>query len=216
MATSTKEQVTKFFQTYPQLSRPDGTILIQAEQQPSGVHFLISGSVKMLAISNSGDELVLNIFRPSAFFPMSWAINHTANPYFYQAIGPVCYHLAPREDVMAFIQQQPAVMLDLLSRIYRGADGLLQRMTYLQAGNKYATVITELLITAKRFGTSGSTPSSLEVDLNQQDIASQSGMARETVSREMRRLKDKGLITFTHHRLVIPNVERLEAELANQ
>lgn len=136
---------------------------------------------------------------------MSWAINNTPNKYFYEAMTDLNIWRAPKEEVVDFVKTNPDVLFNLMSRVYKGVDGVLTRMTYLMAGNAYARLITELIIHAKRFGT---------IDhISEKDLAAQSGMTRETVSREMKTLKNKGLVVFNKNTFTTPNLRKLEEEL---
>lgn len=211
MDESVQKKVDTFFLTFKQQTYKKGELLIRADDDPRGVFYLKQGHVKQYAISKKGEELVLNIFKPVAFFPMSWAINQTPNVYFYEAMTSVEVNLAPRDEVVAFVKAHPEVLYDLIRRVYRGLDGVLARMTYLMSGDAYARLLTELVIYAKRFVKG---KNSVEIAISEKDLAAQSGLTRETVSREMRQLKDKGLVTSKRAKLTITNVEKLEEELA--
>lgn len=213
MDESIKKQLEAFFSGYREQSYRKGEILVRADENPSGIFFLEEGTIKEYAISRKGEELIVNIFKPHAFFPMSWAINETRNRYFFEALGPVTLRKAPREEVIAFLKREPDVMFDLLSRLYRGTDGLLTRMVYLMSGSAYARLITELLITAKRFGERKANDSIVSI-LSETDLAMRAGLTRETVSREMKLLKDKGLVEIRRNEIVVPDLAKLEEELA--
>ena len=212
MDKSVKNIVDNFFRQFKFHSYKKGEILIRADDDPSGIFYIKNGIVKEYAISKKGEELVVNLFKESAFFPMSFAINKTPNRYFFEAVTPLDVYKAPKEKVVAFIKENPQVLYDLLSRVFKGTDGLLTRMTYLMSGNAYTRLITELVIYAKRFGTDQST---VTVSISEKDLAAQSGMTRETVSREMKIKKDKGLVIHTNHVLIITDVQKLELELAD-
>ena len=201
------EKINKFFVQFKHQFYKKGEILIRADDNPSGIFYLKEGIVKEYAISRKGDELVVNVFRPISFFPMSWAINNTPNQYFFEAMTDLDLFKAPKEEAIEFIKTNPDVLYDLMSRVYKGVDGILARMTYLMAGNAYAKLITELIIYAKRFGTTNR--------ISEKDLAASSGITRETVSREMKILKDKGFITFNKNILVIKDLKMLEGELLN-
>jgi len=204
-------KIEEFFAKYTRHAFHKREILIRAGDVPSGVFYLQEGNIKQYAISQKGEELVVNIFRPITFFPMSWAINDTQNDYFFEAVTDGVYLKAPRMDVIVFIEKNPDVLYDLMSRVYKGTDGMIRRMTYLMAGNAYARLITELLIQAKRFGTSVDTH--IEITITEKDLAAQSGMTRETVSRELKKLKDKGLATYEKNILMIHDDKKLEEEI---
>lgn len=202
-----------FFTKYRHQSYKKGEILVRADENPSGIFYLKSGRVKKYAISKKGDELIVNIFKPISFFPMSHAVNHLPNSYFYEAMENLELIKAPAEDVVKFLKDNPDVTYDLLSRVYRGSEGLLTRMTYLMAGNAYSRLIAELIIVAKRFGQANG--KEVVVTTTEKDLATQIGMTRETVSREMKILKNRSLVTFEKSRLVIKNLDKLEEELGN-
>lgn len=207
------KKIDKFFIQYKYVTYKKGEILVRADDNPSGIFYLVSGNVRKYAISKKGDELVVNIFKPISFFPMSWAINNETNEYFYDALTPLEIYRAPKEKVIEFVKSNPDVLYDLMSRIYRGTDGMLRRMTYLMAGNAYARLVTELIIHAKRFGKKTDNSAKIEVKVSEKELATQSGMTRETISREMKELKDKGLVIFNKNVLTIKSIEELEREL---
>lgn len=213
-------EIDNFFKQFKHQIYKKGEVLIRVDDEPGGVFYLTGGTVKEYAISRKGEELVVNVFKPISFFPMSWAINQTPNHYYYEALEDVEIWKAPREQTVEFIKQNPDVLFNLMSRVYKGIDGILMRMVYLMSGEAYTRVVAELLIAAKRFGKSNA--KSTELHLSEKDIAGQAGMARETVSREIKILKDKGLVTFkkqglqgAHSKsvLIIEDVDRLEDEL---
>ena len=209
-----QKKLDNFFRQFKPQVYKKGEILIRADQDPSGVFYLIKGSVKEYAISKKGEELVINIFRPISFFPMSWAINQTANNYYYEAIEELEVRRAPREEIVNFIKSNSDVLFDLISRVYKGTDGILKRMVYLMSGEAYTRVITELLIASKRFGKTSPNDKTIKLKISEKDLASQAGMARETVSREIKLLKDKNLISFEKKIITVNNLDKLEKELS--
>lgn len=216
MESTIQSKLDAFFLQFKSHHYKKGEILINADEEPSGVFYLKEGVVKQYAISKKGEELVVNVFKSIAFFPMGWAINKTKNDYYYEALTDLEVYRAPREKVTNFLKENSDVMYDLLARIYRGLDGLFTRMTYMMSGNAYDRLITEILIQAKRFGrkNSGET-NDIEMHITEKELAAQAGMTRETVSREMKILKEKGLVTFTKNTLLIHHLARLEEELGS-
>lgn len=212
MTTSVEASLDTFFSQFRLYKYKKGEILVRAGDDPSGIFYLTKGRIKEYSISQNGDEYVVNIFKPKSFFPMSWAINGTKNEYFFETMEDVEAVKTPKEKVVEFIKGNPEVLYDLLSRVYKGVDGILQRMTFFMSGSAYTRLITELIIDAKRFGRKENITYIL--NSTEKDIASQAGMSRETVSREMKLLKDKGLLTFSRNEIIIPNIQRLEEELS--
>lgn len=210
--TRVAEEIETFFTQFNHQTYKKGEILIRASEAPSGVFFLKNGNVKQYTISKNGVEAVLNIFKPMSFFPMSWAINNTPNIYFYEAMTSLDVWRAPQEKVTDFLKQEPEITYDLLSRVFKGTDGLLTRMSYLMAGTAYSRLALELVIQGKRIGKQ--TGNHVQLKISESDLAAEVGMRRETVSRELKILKEKGLVSFHNKILTISNLEDLERELA--
>lgn len=209
-----KQKIHDFFTHSKNQTYKKGEILIRADENPSGIFYLKEGIVKEYAISKKGEELVVNMFKPGAFFPLSWAINETENKYFFEAITTVTVYKAPKEEAVSFLRNEPDVMYNLLSRLYRGTDGLLTRLVYLMSGSAQARLITEILITAKRFGKKSSTSTSIICTITETELASYAGLTRETVSREMKRLSERKLVLLSRGKLEIPDITLLEEALS--
>jgi CRP/FNR family cyclic AMP-dependent transcriptional regulator len=207
-------KIERFFGEYPVRQYDKGQILIRAHEDPEHVFYLIEGRVKQYDISYRGDEVILNVFKPPAFFPMSYAINKTPNFYFYEAETPLQLHQAPAEAAVEFIKANPDVLYDLLARVYRGSDGLLGRLAHLMASSARSRLLYELLIEVRRFGTPAGHGASLE--LNESDIGARAGLARETVSREMRKLKDEGLISIVKNEIHVNDIDRLASSVSRE
>jgi CRP/FNR family transcriptional regulator len=206
------KKLDKFFSQFKHQTYKKGEILVRADDDPSGIFYLKKGLVKEYAISKKGDELIVNVFKPISFFPMSWAINNTPNEYFFEAVEETEVLKAPADKAVDFIKREPDVLFNLLSRLYRGTDGLLTRMSYLMSGNAYTRLITELLIQAKRFGKQNENKS-IELKIPEKDLAARSGLTRETISREIKILRKKRLIEYKKSLFTIRNLRELENEL---
>jgi CRP-like cAMP-binding protein len=214
MSTGVANKIEEFFKQYPLKSYDEGQLLILADENPKAIIHLISGNVREYDISYRGDEIVVNVFKPPAFFPMSWAINQQPNRYFFEAASKVVAREAPPEEVLEFLKQNPDVMLDLLGRLYRGVDGLMRRMAHLMGGSARSRLLFELIIEAKRFGKVGK-DNSCAIDISETEIGARAGLSRETVSRELRELKKQGLLNVNRQGILLKDIDGLEAVLGS-
>ena len=207
MNIAVSQKLQDFFKSYPPRTYKKGEIIIFAGENPKGIIFLKSGQVAQYHISDSGQKVILNIFKPGAFFPMSWAVNHTENNYFYEAASQVECRIAPPQDVLNLLNENHDITFDLLSRVYRGTDGLLQRMSELMVGSARSRLLLEILISAYRFGNVRG--NSAEVSIKTTDLAQRTGITRETASRELNQLARDGVISKAKGKIIIDNLENL-------
>ena len=201
-----------FFEAFPAQLARKGQVLIEAHEAPNYVYYLVKGEVREYSISSRGDEVVVNQFRAGSFFLMSWAINREPNPYFFEASSPLTYRAAPPDAVVAFIKENPDVMYDLLSRVYRGTDGLLGRMVRLMSGTAEQRLLYELNLQKQRH-CDVQTNNNVFVPINESKLATLTGLSRETVNREMRKLITANIVEASRQGIRINDVAELEQRL---
>lgn len=209
MEASILHTIEEFFSHYPQRTYPKDQIIIFGGESPEKVFYLLSGKVAQYDISYRGDEIVINIYKAPAFFPMAWAINKIENKYFYKTEDETIVRIAPPEDVVQFLKNNPEVTFNLLSRVYSGIEGVLARTVHLMAGSARSRLMYELLIECRRFGKKVS-DNTYRLNVYESDLAAYSGLARETVSRELSHLKDKGIIEVSHGQILLKDLKQLE------
>jgi len=207
--------VKKFFETYPKRRFSKGEVLIHAPENPKNIFYIIEGRVSQYDITTTGNEMVVNTFKPGAFFPMSLAINDPPNHYFFEASTPLVANVAPAADAVQFLKENPDVLFDLLARVYRGTDVVLRRMAHLMGGNAKNRLLFELLNASYRFGEQ-QTDGTLRITLKESDLAKHSGLARETVNRVIKDLKTDGLIIVNKEGIFLTDASALEKILGSE
>lgn len=202
------KKVDQFFKNYPRVNYPKDQILIFPGEDVKKVYYIVTGRVSQYDISYRGEEVVVNTFKPPAFFSMAMAINQMASAFFYKAETKTTVHVAPSSEVLTFVQSNPDVTYDLLARVYRGIDSVLDRTVHLMSGTARSRLLFDLIVEFRRFGKTEGAEKYIES--SETSIASRSGLSRETVSREMKHLKDKGLVEIKSHRIYLRDIAELE------
>ena len=129
------KKIDTFFGRYPKLEFSKGHVLIHAGENPPAVFYLLKGTVREYDIANNGEEVVVNVFKPRAFFPMSYVVNRTPNEYFFEAADNITVRQTPLNESLDFLKDNPDVLFDLLCRVYSGTDGILRRLAHLMGGS---------------------------------------------------------------------------------
>lgn len=215
MSESVTDKVNAFFARFPLRSYPKGQILIHAGEKPEHIYCIVKGSVRQYDISYRGDEIVVNIFKAGAFFPMLWAVTDLPNRYFFDTETDCDAYVAPIQDTVEFLKSNPDVTYDLLIRVYRGMDGILGRLVHLMSANAGDRLLYELVIECRRSGERAQ-DKSVMITLNESGLAARTGLSRETISREMQKLSKAGLASISHGTILIKNVSLLEKKLGYQ
>ena len=210
-----RDKLDTFFASYPLHVFDVGELLVQANDPPLGIFYLEKGIVRQYDISQQGTEIVVNVFKTPAFFPMAWAITGIPNRYFFEALLPVKTRVAPPEDVVKFLQNNNDVMFNLLSRLYSGVEGMQRRMAHLMGGSARTRLIFELITECKRFGTR-SEDGEYVLTIREDELGARAGLTRETVNRELMELKRQGFVNVEQKKLVVRNMQQLEEELGER
>lgn len=215
MGISKTKEFETFYKQFVTRNYKKGEMLIRADDDPQGIFCLTKGYVRQYTISKNGFELTLHILKPISYFPMVWAVNGTPNVYFFEALTPVEVGRAPREDVVNFIKDKPAIIFELLSELIEDYAESLTRIEHLVFSDAYRRVISVLLYIAKHFGEPVKDTIVVQHRFTQQDIATLVGVARETASNELSKLEKKGVIKYVKHSMIFKDMDKLELELTS-
>jgi CRP-like cAMP-binding protein len=120
----------------------------------------------------------------------------------------------PADDAKKFLVENPDVALDLLSRLYKGLEGVYGRLVHLMSGTARSRLLYELITECHRFGTMQADGSYL-LKSTETDLAARSGLSRETISREMKGIKAKGWVTVGKNEIVVKDISLLKAALGS-
>ena len=208
------KQLNDFFSQYTPITFTPGDSLI-TDSTPSGVFYLKAGYVRQYTINGSGNELLINIYKPSTFFPMTWTLCDIPNRHYFEALTNCQLLRASKEQFVAFLDGHPQVLRDLTRRLLVGLDATLERMEHMASGNTYQKVILALAIMARRFGKGQTQNVTPALHLKQETLGSLAGTTKESLSRVLSQLKKNGLITTEDGTITITDLDALEAELAS-
>lgn len=208
-----RKKLDAFFMRTHSLAYEKDDIIVRAYDPIFGIFYLKDGYVRQYALARDGHEVTIHLFRPGAFFPMMLAFNGIENRYTFQAASRVQLWRAKPEDVIAFLKQEPDVLLDLAMRFSKGLDGLATRLETTLYERTHQQLISLLLYLASRFGVSEKNAVRIDLALTHSDLASWLGTQRETVSRSMEALKKGGLISYEKTTITIKSLKKLERKL---
>ncbi len=203
--------ISDFFSKYTKLQYKKNEIILRAGDSPSGVLYLKSGFVRMSFSTDTGEMLVLHVFRSGSVLPMTWIINDTPNRYYFEALTPSEIWRAPREDVLKLFQDKPEIEHHMMIRMMNGLSGLMKRMEFMVFDSAYKKTVLLLLYYAKHFSEDVQ-KGKLMIPLTHKEIAAWIGTTRETASLQIETLKKKKLISYKKRIIVIPDLDALSKE----
>lgn len=198
-----------FFDRFEMKLFAKGKVIIKPKNDK--IFFLTKGVVKMFGLSEKGEIPTLNIYKSYSLFPIPLLFN-IQNKYAFKTLTETQGYFAPKKDFAKFAIKNPTVLLDLLKRIYKGLDGFFMLSEALLLGSAFYRVLAQLIIYARRFGQRNKNLITFDWHLTHHQLASQTGLARESVTRQIKKLQNKGLIGYSGKKLLIYDLSKLEKE----
>ena len=206
-----QQKLEDFFSKFTYIKFRKGKLFYQPNDPITDIFFIKEGLVKQYILSENGEELTLNIFRPNSFFPIMLVLANQPNKYFFQAETDIVTFKAPTKEVLEFLEVNPDILLDLTKRFAAAILGLsirVEELSFHQAQNR---VYSLLLYLAEKFGETKNGKTVIKLLLTHQDLASWTSLTRETVSRQLEQLSKQGVINYSQQSITILDKNRLLA-----
>ncbi|MBI3335655.1 MAG: Crp/Fnr family transcriptional regulator [Candidatus Portnoybacteria bacterium] len=206
-----------FFKNHRERAYKKGEIILHNFESVSSLYYLQKGYVRQFVITRDGEEVTIHIFRPGSLFPLMLSFAGAQNRYTFQALTHTVVRQAPQDKVLDFLKREPSLLIEIVQRFAKGLLGLSLRIERFSSTETHEKLISLLLYLSSRFGKSIKKSKAQEImidlPLTHQEIASWIGRERETVSRQMEKLKRKKLIDYKGKSVFVKNLEKLKQEL---
>lgn len=201
------------FQKGTRLTYKKGEYIIRPGEQPSAVFYIEEGLVKAYDITKYGEENLLIIRKEHEIFPLIWAVTGKERSVIYQVLAPTTVWRISQEQYLEYLHSHPgalAPVLDMTIEMYRLHSERIMTLEYRTVRER---LISFLLGSAQRFGSKQAGGTLIGVPLRHQDIASSINATRETTSREMSYLEQKGLVSTQKSCILLKDLKALRSYL---
>ncbi|MFH2099076.1 MAG: Crp/Fnr family transcriptional regulator [Pseudomonadota bacterium] len=190
-----------------------GEALFRKGNEGTTLYIIQAGSVKIVLPSRLGDEMIVTIFTTGEFFGEMSLLDGMPRSADAVAVEPSTLLLLNRRDFLHFLKKSDAAMeaiLACLSARLRQTDDLLEDTSFLNIPARFAKKILQL---GEMFGKKEDNTMEIRLRLTQKDLADMVGATRESINKELRVLREKGLVTLEGNVLRIEDVTRLHRRI---
>ena len=187
-----------------------GEVLFRKGDEGHILYIIRKGSIKIVLPSELGDEVVLTIFSEGDFFGELALLDGMPRSADAVALEPSEVFALNRNDFIAFLHDNKEAMQTILSHLsmrLRKTDDLLEDTCFLNISARFAKKLVEL---AKTYGNLEGNVIQIDLRLTQKDLASMIGTTRESINKELKVLREKGLVSTEEGTIRILNLERLK------
>ncbi len=187
-------------------SYPRNSVILFEDDPGDALYVVISGLVKVVLIGEDGREVILSVLKEGDFFGEMSLIDDQPRSAHVIAMEDSSLLVMRREDFQHRLREAPGVaigMLRAMSRRLREADEKIGGLVLLDVNGRVAKLL--LGMADENDGVH------ITRRVTHHTIAQMVGSSRETVSRTMRDLVDRGLIEVTRKAITIRDRAALQA-----
>ena len=184
---------------------PRNSVILFEDDPGDALYVVATGQVKVVLIGEDGREVILSVMGPGEFFGEMSLLDDEPRSAHVIAMEDSSLAVLRREDFESLLTATPQIALALLrelSRRLRRADEKVGSLVLLDVQGRVARLLLDMA------GEEGG--ERITRRLTHHTIAQMIGSSRETVSRTMRDLTDKGLIAVQRRDIVVRDRAALE------
>ena len=201
-----ESEVVPFGDLMRERSYPKGSVILFEDDPGDALYVVAKGQVKVVLIGEDGREVILSVLGEGTFFGEMALLDDEPRSAHVIAMEDSTVLALRREDFRARLRNSPEVAIALLrelSRRLRRADDQIGSLVLLDVNGRVAELLVRL---AEEEGGDRITRK-----LTHATIAQMIGSSRETVSRTMRELQDRGLVAVTRQDITLTDRSGLAA-----
>ncbi len=188
--------------------------IIQEYDRGTELFVIVSGSVKVSTEDQEGREIIVSIGYPSDFFgEIALLDNDDTRSATVTSLEPTTVISIEKTDFLKFFTNYPEFALKLLSVMGRRLRQTDEKLMHMAFADSYAKIARTILEIFEKEGAKNEKGLPYINDrFTRQELASLSGVSRETVSRSLGAFIQSEIIRISDSRIYILNENKLRKE----
>jgi CRP-like cAMP-binding protein len=191
---------------------PRGTLIFSRGDDGSSMMVVLVGRVRISAISPEGREVTMNVIAAGEIFGEIALLDGKPRSADATAVDDSVLMVVERKQFLPFLLRSPALverMLVVLCDRLRRTSLVLEEIALFDLPARLARLLVKL---ATDYGRPALDGGGIRIDLklSQRDLATLVASSRETVNKQLRGWRDKGMVDFTAGYLVVRDSVALE------
>lgn len=191
---------------------PRGEALCRKGEEGNTLYMIIAGKIKIVRHSINGDEVILAVLSAGDFCGEMALLDGLPRSADAIAVEETSLYVLTRADFFSCVasnERAVKTILSTLSKRLRKADDFLEDIFFLNVSSRLVKKLLEMV---------GSNVSQEEggiirLNITQTTIAGMIGASRESVNKELRNLREQGLIEIAEKKIMILDVNKLRMKL---
>lgn len=210
---SGKREIYEFVRSQPKKQYLKGETILRQGEEPGVLIGVRNGYIKAYDLASDGSEQLIWIAKRGDIIPMEWLFSETkASPYFYSAFTDVNVYLIDKNGFLDQLKGNNEALLLAVEAITYKYTHIMSHLNAAQKPRARDKIMHLLQFIAMRFSKKERDDiEHVEVPLTHQDFANLVGLARETTTLELKKLKEQGIVDYDKNNFYIRTKKLSEA-----
>jgi len=190
-----------------------GQALFHKGDEGTALYIVKRGAIKIVLPSKIGDEIIVTIFTVNDFFGEMALLDGEPRSANAVAIEPTEVFVLNRNNFLSFLKSNINAIQSILSSLskrLRLTDEFLEDTCFLGISARLAKKLVEL---AESYGKKEENLVNINLNLTQKELGDMIGATRESTNKELKMLRDRGLISTDGNRIKIHDMVRLKRRI---
>lgn len=188
-------------------------IIFRQGDESREVYLVLSGKIRIFKISPSGNETSITIFSTNDIIGEQAAIDNRPRNASAKAIGAVALLVMSQDHFIHHLENIPGLALNLARQLSQKLDWTAAFAESIAQFDAAGRLLHILLDYSERYGrTDDEGRLTVNLALNQTDLASMVGARREWINRLLSDWRRRGLLEYERGKITVLDMDRVIAE----
>jgi CRP/FNR family transcriptional regulator, cyclic AMP receptor protein len=184
---------------------PKGAVLFVEKQDARGIFVLCKGQVKLSISSREGRTLILAIAGAGEVLGLMAVLAGTLYEATAETCGPCQVAFVRGDDFLRFVARHPETYPSIVKQLIRSCDRAREQIRSVGLSDSVPERLCRLLLDWSWGSKEAMLKDQIRIDLTHEEIGELIGSSRETVTRALSSLRNRGLVAVAGSSLTISN-----------
>ncbi|GAC1308737.1 MAG: Crp/Fnr family transcriptional regulator [Vulcanimicrobiaceae bacterium] len=171
-----------------------GAVLSDPDARPERTFYCASGTLKVTKLLASGREILITILQTGSLWSDRAVLNGYWREVFIEAMEPSDVYAVDNGAFEAYLRANPERLTSFMQRISEQVSDALTLLDDFRGRDVASRLARVLVKFSQQYGVKTDSGVRIDLPVTHQDLANMIGTARETVSRNMARFRQKGYV----------------------
>jgi len=171
-----------------------GAILSDPEKRPEKTFYCAAGTLKVTKLLASGREILITILQTGSLWSDRAVLNGYWREVFVEAMEGSDVYAVDNAAFEAYLRARPERLTAFMQRISEQVSDALTLLDDFRGRDVASRLARVLVKFSQQYGVQTDSGVRIDLPVTHQDLANMIGTARETVSRNMARFRQKGYV----------------------